>query len=678
MDSLNSAKRGSSKAKLLFQFALMQCWTEAPWGAARFEELSSIAHARSDLTQIYDEITYVEIPEWRRSEAAREVARSRKNARDLEQTIKNFGCAVPAIRLGQEVGWLAWAARIYFAEFEDIDVTLAPLDRLRSVIGEAYCAVALDGFAALLQRPDIPAPIDVANVSVHKQVGTWWIALLAGLEEAWERQPDTLAFSDDFWRSLLAIQLVNPIFETTDRVTRQHSQAWQKAILEARPNLARDAYEAVARVYLAASHQHIEGLHQLLHEPALAAYRDDVALALLEAFPFAPQYALTDLLGQAIAATERRDDYLLIVRSVVEQAAGDHQDLWDRWLVSGYLLSPNEFSSTLQERFAAKHEIAWLLRDLAGSGHGSTPSFPLTIAQAEMIASLVGASFPNAYSPSGGFNGNTNAWDAADFVRSLANMISAASTVAAGEALERLEGDPTLASYQDTVRHALAAQRTRCRDARYCRPNWDEAATAMANGSPANVADLCALAVAQLEDIAIHILSANTDIYKQFWNVDSYGRLTEPRPEETSRDALLTLLKPRMNTRGVMAEPEGHMVDDKRADIVVAKSGMKVVIELKKDTHTEVWSAAQEQLDRFYTRDPEAKGFGIYGVFWFGDKRKGKLRTPRAGLAEPKTAVEMARALGELLPESVRARIAVVVFDVSSPGETATLSSRAG
>ncbi len=678
IESLNSAKRGSSEAKLLFQFALMQCWTEAPWGAARFEELSSIALVQSDLKSIYDEMVCIEIPEWRRSDAARDVARSRKNARDLEQTVKNFGHAVHAIRSGNDVGWLAWAARIYFAEFEDIDVTLAPLDRLRSVIGEDYCAVALDGFAALLQRPDIPAPIDVAKISVCGQVGTWWIALLAGLEEAWNRRPDTLTFSDDFWRSLLAIQLVNPIFETADRVTRERSQAWQKAILEARPNLARDAYEAIARVYLAANHQHIEGLHQLLHEPALVTYRDDVALALLEAFPFPTPYALTDLLGRALAATERRDDYLPIVRSVVEQSAGDHQDLWDRWLVSGYLLSPNEFASTLQARFLTKREIAWLLRDLVGSDHGSTPSFPLTIAQAEVIASLVGASFPNAYSPSGTFNGNANAWDAADFVRSLVNMISTASTVAAGEALERLAGDPTLASYQDAIRHALAAQRARFRDARYCRPNWDDASTAMVDGSPANVADLCALAVAQLEDIAIHIRSANTDIYKQFWNVDSYGRLTEPRPEETSRDALLTLLKPRMNTRGVMAEPEGHMADDKRADIVVAKSGTKVVIELKKDTHREVWSAAQEQLDRFYTRDPEAKGFGIYGVFWFGDTRKGKLPTPPAGSAEPKTAVEMARTLGELLPESVRARIAVVVFDVSSPGETTSLSSRAG
>ena len=123
-----------------------------------------------------------------------------------------------------------------------------------------------------------------------------------------------------------------------------------------------------------------------------------------------------------------------------------------------------------------------------------------------------------------------------------------------------------------------------------------------------------------------------------------------------------------MIAREATAEPEGHMVDDKRADIAVARPGMKVVVELKKDTHQDVWNAAQEQLDRFYTRDTEAKGFGIYGVFWFGEKRKKKVPAPPDGVAEPRTATEMARALCGLVPESARSRIFVIVFDVAAPG----------
>jgi hypothetical protein len=79
-----------------------------------------------------------------------------------------------------------------------------------------------------------------------------------------------------------------------------------------------------------------------------------------------------------------------------------------------------------------------------------------------------------------------------------------------------------------------------------------------------------------------------------------------------------------------------------------------VLVELKKDVHDGVWSAAETQLDRFYTRDPEAAGFGIYGVFWFGDKRQGKLPSAPGCALQPKTASETADTLRALVPESAR------------------------
>jgi hypothetical protein len=321
----------------------------------------------------------------------------------------------------------------------------------------------------------------------------------------------------------------------------------------------------------------------------------------------------------------------------------------------------------LTDRLGADPGIVWMLRDLTGTEFGRHPSYPLTLSQAEAIARAVAARFPQTYRSGGVMNGNTNAWHAAEFVGSLISVLSASSTAAASSALERLEADPALMSYRDAIRHALAAQHSRQRDAEYHRPTWDEATASFANRAPANAADLRALAVAQLEDIAVHIRSANTDNCKQFWNVDRYGRLKEPRPEETCRDALLTLLRPRMIASDVTAEPEGHMADDRRADIAVARPGMKVPVELKKDVHSDVWSAAETQLERFYTRDPEASGFGVYGVFWFGDKRDGKLPPSPVGAAEPKTASEMADTLRTLLPESTRVRTAIVLFDVSGP-----------
>jgi hypothetical protein len=171
-----------------------------------------------------------------------------------------------------------------------------------------------------------------------------------------------------------------------------------------------------------------------------------------------------------------------------------------------------------------------------------------------------------------------------------------------------------------------------------------------------------------LDDSKKRIASANNDIYKRFWNEDGFGRIESPKPEESCRDVLVDLLRTSFQPLGIIVEPEGHMVTDKRADIVVLHSAQKIPVELKRDYHSEVWTAAEAQLDRFYTRDPEASGFGVYGVFWFGQKRPRAMPLPPDGRLTPQSAAEMEAMLRAMIPEEKSARIAVVVIDVS--GET--------
>jgi hypothetical protein len=185
------------------------------------------------------------------------------------------------------------------------------------------------------------------------------------------------------------------------------------------------------------------------------------------------------------------------------------------------------------------------------------------------------------------------------------------------------------------------------------------------NGPPANVPDLHALLAAHLEDVKQRIASANTDIYKWFWNEDRYGRIATPKPEESCRDVLVGLIRPALLPLGITVEPEGHMVADNRADISVAMPSRKILCELKRDYHAEVWRAAEEQLDRFYTIDPEAKGFGVYGVFWFGEARPFPIPTPPDGLPQPQSALEIEQRLRDLVPREKQGHIAVMVFDVS-------------
>jgi hypothetical protein len=471
-------------------------------------------------------------------------------------------------------------------------------------------------------------------------------------------------FGDDLLRTMMAVHLAIPVDYRSDNSAKERERAWANALLALRPDLARDALAATARASFAAGKDHIVGLHELLHEDSLADFRERAVFDFLREFPAAAPGPLQQLLNCAVAMPQRRDELAKLAREACETLTDAEAERGDRWLAAGYLASSPDFQTEIEVRAAADPAIIWALRNMTGYERGEGAPLDLPITQLEFLAALSGSIFPEAALPHQGFWGDQNAWDAAQFVHWLINQLSSSPLPSAAEALARLAADGKLASYRDTILHAQAEQTARRRELEFRQPDWREASVALANGAPANVADLCALVASLLADIAVQIGSANTDIYKQFWNEDRYGRPQEEKPEESCRDVLVTLLRPRLLKFGAMAEPEGHMAADRRTDIAVSMPGMKVVIELKRDSHGEVWSAAETQLDRFYTRDPEAKGFGIYGVFWFGGNRKGKLKPAPDGVIPP-TAAAMADALRDRLPEKTRARIDVIVLDVS-------------
>ncbi len=88
-------------------------------------------------------------------------------------------------------------------------------------------------------------------------------------------------------------------------------------------------------------------------------------------------------------------------------------------------------------------------------------------------------------------------------------------------------------------------------------------------------------------------------------------------------------------------------------------------IEVKKDSHRDLWTAMHDQLIARYTTDPETHGFGIYVVLWFGCNSKPPTRHPSG--ARPENPDEMRRLLEECLTPAEARKIAAVVIEVSGP-----------
>jgi hypothetical protein len=651
----------SPRALFFYEAALSLSYQAESQGA--FARAYEVADSRADLLAVRTRLVSSDISEGRLHTMERRAARNAERTKDLSGLRRDFARDAAAIASGAHLNGLIWAARVYLGIFNDVDRTAAPEARFISMLGDAHAAMALDGLNAALRRPDAPSLQSVIDLSIERQYNTSWHVYIAGLSERFRRTSSLEGVPDELLRAMLAFDLTSPV---PDRDEMQYP--WKHMLLSERPALVRQAYEAVARAKLAHGEQHPDGLHELLTYEALVPFREEVVLGLLRDFPNANIFPLHQLLMAGLGMPSAHTVLLAIADRLLSGRVPVDQQQRDLWLVTAWLLSPDHHGAALQGIAQARRGIIFDFRDFTGYSRNEAATGPtLSLAQIEFLIRLAGSLYPPAGYPTGVFGGDRNTWDAADYVRGLVNGLSANATPAATDALARLESDPVLAAYRPEIQHALANQRARRREAEYDRPDWPRTLRALDNRQPATVPDLHAVLVEHFDDLRERIRTENTDVYRMFWNLDGHGRLVSPRPEEACRDDLVTLLRQRLAPVGIILEPEGHMAGDRRADISASMPGRKILCEIKRDYHTDVWTAPDRQLERFYAHDPEALGFGIYLVFWFGDDRPSAIPLPPDGQPRPMSAREMEAMLRARLPADRASRTAIIVIDVTKP-----------
>lgn len=254
---------------------------------------------------------------------------------------------------------------------------------------------------------------------------------------------------------------------------------------------------------------------------------------------------------------------------------------------------------------------------------------------------------------------------AADSVRLLIHRLGTELSHEATLALEELHENPDLTAWHDEIACLRADQARQRRELAFKYPTTPEVIETLNQGRPANAADLQALVKSHLGALSAELRDGPTDGWKGMWNVDSYGRPTEPRPENDCRDRLLELLRPRPFPVGVTAEPE-----DKRADIKAITGSLNLPVEIKRHFHPNVWTAPHNQLKKLYARDPRTAGRGIYLVFWFGIEARAVPRH-ETSCDEIHTSTQLEAALLSTLKPSEEKLLEVMVIDCSPSPRTA-------
>lgn len=179
-----------------------------------------------------------------------------------------------------------------------------------------------------------------------------------------------------------------------------------------------------------------------------------------------------------------------------------------------------------------------------------------------------------------------------------------------------------------------------------------------------SASDLRAIAVEELRRLRAELRTVDTGDWKMFWNRDGNVAVL-PLHENECRDYLLSRLRDRMSKyRVAAAAPEAQRAGETRADmLILSGAGRNLPVEVKRHYHPEVWMAAATQLQG-YASAPGADGLGIYLVIWFGTDVQPTPPRPD-GTARPATAAELEAMLTEDLPEGLREKTDVIVFDVS-------------
>ena len=514
----------------------------------------------------------------------------------------------------------------------------------------------LQGLRGAIDREDVPDLKEILSLREQSEMHYLGLPFLAGTAEA-EKTTDVSQWDDDRLRKAIA-------FHYSSDISNREPQ-WYRRLLTERPRTVAEVLVQFAVSGLGRGRGHIDKQGALAHDPDYAQVAKHASLRLLRAFPtrcrLKQMESLHDFLKAAIQHADRRALQELIDTKLSRKSMNDAQRVY--WLAAGIIVAPEVYRDGLKDFAHAREDR---IRHLMAFYHPGVSERSLADdlegPALEPLIRLLGSHVGPARTRDEVYWASPET-EAPSLVRGLIQRLAASPGKEASDALDRLVADRELSRWHNELSRAQDEQRVIYRDAVYRHPDIEQVCQTLEGATPANPADLAALLMDRLEELARQIRTGNTDDWHQYWNEPS-GESPTPKHEDQCRDALLSDLR-RLIPAEVDAQPEGPYANDKRADIRVSCRDFQVPVEIKKSMHPKLWSAVRDQLIAKYTIAPDTGGYGIYLVFWFGKDTK---PSPSGGRpADPEELCERLAAEADLSPAEAR-KISICVIDVSQPG----------
>ena len=598
-----------------------------------------------------------EKPEWERERERRAAKQEEKKHIAKEEHRRHYTASKSALRTG-ELDTILGPAKAYLGLFSDLTKEQAPTDRIAEWLGADLAADAMAGFEAVLHRSDIPSSAEVANGFAKGETWSYGFAIMAGLLARQRANRDFNDLSADVRKTGLLL-----FYDGNCNCVDDDLPALIEALEQIEISTAQNQ-EAFARLWiepsLAAGTSYGSGaLYKLAHDEHWLATGTTLATDWLMKFPNLPEdieLALVDCLTHSKTLAP-----LVAVATARANKVFLNEKQRFSWLAIDVLVRFDMVQPSLLDIGTQHPEFIWHLRDrFQLERRGAMAS--VDTARAKWIISQFRTQWPYAVLEGSG-SGNTNCYDATDFLRAMINHIANDTSVEACGAMQELISEPT-DSYSGLIRHMAAEQRQKRVEENFAPLLPKDLGKLLADGPPSNVDDLKSLILEELAVAQKILIGDDVDHVRNFWNDAG-----EPYNENRCRDHLAAMIGSELMRYDVQRITEADMPNTKRADLAFLRGQIQIPMEVKGQWHLEVWQAATEQLDLKYLIDWRSEQRGIYCVLWFGDLPSSsgrRLKAPPNGLTAPKSASEMRQMLIERIPEARRALIDVVVLDLTA------------
>ncbi|MCE8013088.1 hypothetical protein [Billgrantia desiderata] len=617
-------------------------------GKALREAAKSFARHRPDLLTWIDSLTERQVPEWERKQEEKERQRRAKQAAKFAEHRRSFIDNIEGVKSGQ-ISWILAPAQAYLKRFWDIGDGVPAHERVAEWLGDEIAAAACDGFEAFLQAtPPRPSARSIAlSYAQSKRWPAGDILVAALAERARTREEPFEGVSSE--------RLAAGLFECWHTAIDDHA-GLEKLPLKIETELKRRGrWEQVVRLYiepqLRLQNQHVDHLWAFMHSKD-GGSGADLAYRWLVRYPNMSVEAETEMIDRLLRSN-RRDELRRLIADRQEREITDERRR--NWQAVALIVDFDAARSRLSGMI--EPELLWHLRALAGHGRRDegTGVF-LSVEQLAWMIETFRGKWPEVARPVGTTIGEANPWDASEYIRTLITRLGNDVSTQAVAALAALRDTPDK-GYTWTLRIVSAEQRQKLADEGYTPPTLDQIKMVLEGGPPGSVADLRAIIVEELQELGRRLRGSSEDEVSLYWTDN--GR---PRTENDCRDRTVTLLRGHLEPLSIYPADEADMPQGKRADIVFIHGGLLLPVEAKRQQHSDLWTAIDNQLEAFYTGHWQAQGKGLFLVFWFGPSHSVPKRP--SGGPKPTTATELQHELDQH-PAVAAGRVEVIVLDLS-------------